>query len=257
MFRKPTFTGQYIRWDAFSPQIYKINLIKSLVHRAVRICTPDKLENEIDQLCLLFANNGYPPGVVTGEIKRTLTPGPPKFGPRRCPIYLRLPWIGTCASKGFERQVQRAVRQAYYACELHVVFTSRHMFRSTIKDRLPTQQLSNVIYLFRCRCDRRYVGKTTQHLMWRIKQHVPTGITAASGNTTTSMSAIGEHLLANPTCAEAYSEELFSILHQDRSRRVLDVLQALAISNKKPELCKQLQFIKHIHLFRTSYDSNP
>ena len=98
------------------------------------------------------------------------------------------------------------------------------------------------------------MGKTTQHLVSRIKQHVPSGITAASSNMTTSMSAIGEHLLANPTCAEAYSEELFLILHQARSRRVLDVLQALAISNIKPELCKQLQFIKHIHLVRTSYN---
>ena len=158
---------------------------------------------------------------MNGVIKRTLTPRPPKFGPKRCPIYLRLPWIGTRASEGFERQVQRAVRQAYYACELPVVW------------------------------------KTTQHLVSRIKQHVPTGITAASGNTTTLMSAIGEHLLANSTCAEAYSEELFSILHQARSRRVLDVLEPLTISNIKPELCKQLQFTKHIHLFRTSYDSNP
>ena len=35
VYRKPTFTGQYTRWDSFSCQRYKINLIKSLVHRAM------------------------------------------------------------------------------------------------------------------------------------------------------------------------------------------------------------------------------
>ena len=86
--------GQYTRWDAFSPQIYKINLIKSLVRRAVRICTPDTLENEIDQLRLIFVNNGYPPGVVNGVIKRTLTPRPPKFN------LVQNDALSTCDSRG-------------------------------------------------------------------------------------------------------------------------------------------------------------
>ena len=34
VFRKPTFNGQYFRWDSFGPTKRKINLIKTLVHRA-------------------------------------------------------------------------------------------------------------------------------------------------------------------------------------------------------------------------------
>ena len=37
IYRKPTFTGQYIRWNSFSPKARKINLIKTLVHRALMI----------------------------------------------------------------------------------------------------------------------------------------------------------------------------------------------------------------------------
>ena len=34
VYRKPTFTGQYLRWNSFSPQKRKINLIGTLVHKA-------------------------------------------------------------------------------------------------------------------------------------------------------------------------------------------------------------------------------
>ena len=49
------------------------------------------------------------------------------------------------------------------------------MFPKCCKDILPTHQQSNMIYLFSCRCGRRrrYVGKTTQCLETRAKQHVP------------------------------------------------------------------------------------
>ena len=39
VYRKPTFSGQYIRWESFSPRKRKTNLIATLVHRAFMICT--------------------------------------------------------------------------------------------------------------------------------------------------------------------------------------------------------------------------
>ena len=38
-YRKPTFTGQYIRWNSFSPKTRKISLIRTLAHRALMICS--------------------------------------------------------------------------------------------------------------------------------------------------------------------------------------------------------------------------
>ena len=39
IYRKPTFTGQYIHWNSFSSKTRKISLIKTLVHRALMICS--------------------------------------------------------------------------------------------------------------------------------------------------------------------------------------------------------------------------
>ena len=39
VYRKPTFTGQYLRWESFSPMKRKTSLISRLVHRVLKICS--------------------------------------------------------------------------------------------------------------------------------------------------------------------------------------------------------------------------
>ena len=48
VYRKFTFTGQYIRWDSFGPKKRKTNFIGTLVHRALKICSPKKFSSEIE-----------------------------------------------------------------------------------------------------------------------------------------------------------------------------------------------------------------
>jgi len=48
VYRKPTFIGQYTCWDSFGPSKRKINLIDTLVHRALKICFKNKLQQELD-----------------------------------------------------------------------------------------------------------------------------------------------------------------------------------------------------------------
>ena len=64
IFRKPTFTGRYTPWDSYSPTNYKINLVRSLAHRARRICSPSMIETEMKTLHEIFVRNGYPEQVL-------------------------------------------------------------------------------------------------------------------------------------------------------------------------------------------------
>ena len=50
------------------------------------------------------------------------------------------------------------------------------MLPAAKKDVLTAHQRSMVIYEYVCHCDSRYVGRTTQRLQERIKQHVPKAI---------------------------------------------------------------------------------
>ena len=173
VYRKPTFTGLYTRWDSFSSKQHKINLIKCLVNRATKICSPCWLEPEIHRIKDILATNGYPTFIVDRVIKATLNPRVPLIGPKRCPVFPRLPWIGNSASANFEKKIKRAVQPVFRTCEVRVCFTSKPMFRPCVKDTIPAHHRSNVIYLFECRCGHRYVGKTTRRLETRISLHLP------------------------------------------------------------------------------------
>ena len=103
-----------------------------------------------------------------------------------------------------------------------------------------------LLYQFSCHCDSRYVGHTFQRLQDKIKQHVPKSIRSCSSqkcllparrcesstqtNTQSlaSDSAIGLHLLQNPTCTQHYDDSRFSIFAQGRSPFHLSALEALS-----------------------------
>ena len=73
MYRKPTFTGQYLRWNSFSLQKQKINLIGTLVHRAFfMICSKRKLDPEVGKIRSILLENGYPEHAINLAFKRKL-----------------------------------------------------------------------------------------------------------------------------------------------------------------------------------------
>ena len=61
IYRKKTFTGLYTQWDSFTPRKYKINLIRTLTYRCLRICSsPCLLQSALDDLKRHLSRNGYP-----------------------------------------------------------------------------------------------------------------------------------------------------------------------------------------------------
>ena len=95
IYRKPTFTGQYLRWNSFSSQKRKTNVILTLTHRAMAICSPEKLPSELDKIKFILQTNGYLEHVVKSCMAKKMKQfeALPEFGPEICPIYLSLPWL--------------------------------------------------------------------------------------------------------------------------------------------------------------------
>ena len=236
------------------------------------ICTKNKLEQEIDFIKTILLGNGYPEDTVLKHISKKIaqfsTAKP--LRPENCPVYLRAPWIGS-ASQQLEHQVKSAVQNCYGAVSPRLIFSSQCMLPAAKKDVLPANQRSMVIYEYVCQCDCQFVDHTTQRLQQRIKQHVPKAIkqktnltqeqrTHRSQPTRTqpnrkckeksktqlepeSDSAIGQHLLQSNQCAHNYSDSHFKILTTARSQFHLNLLEAVYISRKKTDLCRQKQFI--------------
>ena len=150
---------------------HKINLVRCLTNRATRICSPRRLDDELDCIRKIFANNGYPPHVVNRTIRNALNPRPRTTDSDSDVhfIYMKSPWIGDNRSEAFEKLILQATKPAYPTCRPRVCFVSKPAFPSCLKDALPIHDKSNVIYNFECR----YIGKTIQRLEARIKQHIP------------------------------------------------------------------------------------
>ena len=265
IYRLPTFTRQYIRWNSFSPQKCKTNLILTLTHCVLTICSPERLQLELDKIKSILLDNGYPEYIINSYMtkKSQQFHTSPKIGPEKCPVYLFLPWLGPVSNR-FEKQVTSSVKHCYLTVELHVVYKTNQLLPVANKNVLPALQNSNVINQFSCHCDSRYVGRTSQRLQDRIKQHVPKSIRYGtsfpkrdlpickckySTKSTTQIqslthdSAIGLHLLHNPTCAQHYDDSMFSILVKGHSPFHLSAVEATFIKTSNPILCRQKEFV--------------
>ena len=98
IYRKPTFTGQYIRWNSFSPKTRKISFIKTLVHRAnqtrlrARQNQTTAYRKRISSRCSTFLHQ---PKLANFVAEKT-------FGPEKCPVYIKLSWIGNVFHQSFQ-----------------------------------------------------------------------------------------------------------------------------------------------------------
>ena len=196
----------------------------------------------------------------------------PNFGPEKCPVFLHLPWLGLVSNR-FEKQVTSSVKLCYLTVEPHVVYKTNQLLPVANKDVLTALQNSNVIYQFSCLCDSRFVGRTSQKLQDRIKQHVPKSNRYGTSSpkrdlpirkckyftkpttqiqSLTHDSAIGLHFLRNLTCAQHYDDNMFSILTKERLPFHLSALEAIFIKTSNPILCRQKEFVYNLKILHVS-----
>ena len=139
VYRKPTFTGQYLDWHSFAPKSRKLNLIRCLSYRVLNICSECKIDNELRAIKDIFIDNGYPEDTIDSNIKYTVTKFRDTikvFSPLKCLVYFRLSWVGS-ATESFANKIASSVYHCYHAVNLRPIFTSSPAFNSTNKDKLP------------------------------------------------------------------------------------------------------------------------
>ena len=85
---------------------------------------------------------------------------PTQLGPKKCPVYLHLPWLGNVSMR-YEIQIKTAVKRCYIAVKPCIAYTTRQLLLAAKEDVLPAFHQSNIVYQFLCHCDSRYVGRTS------------------------------------------------------------------------------------------------
>ena len=115
------------------------------------ICSKTKLGSELDKIKQLLIENRYPTDVLLPCINQKLAnfAAEKTFGPEKCTVYLKLPWIGNVSSK-FENQINKAITSWFYAVKPCVVYITRVMLSSAKKDSVLTTQIICVVHEFLC-----------------------------------------------------------------------------------------------------------
>ena len=149
---------------------WKTNLISTLVHRALVIFSISSLQNELSNICTILINNGYLEAVINTVITNKINQfcRPPQSGPKKCLVYLHLPWLGNVLMR-YEMQIKTEVKCCYFAIEPCIVYTTRQLLPAAKKNVLPASHQSNIVYQFLCHWDSRHMVCTCQRLQQRIK----------------------------------------------------------------------------------------
>ena len=157
VYRKPIFTSQYLHWDSFSPTKHKINLVATLVQRAMFICLSSRLQAKLNKIRSNLVANGYLNYIITSIFTNKIR----KFnqssqhGSKKWPNDLHLQWLENVSTK-FEKQITTAIQCCYFAVQTLVVFMTRLL--PATKDLLLSHHHNNVIHQFLCHCSSQYIG---------------------------------------------------------------------------------------------------
>ena len=111
------------------------------------------------------------------------------------------------------------------------------------KDVLPPHHINSVIYKYTCSCGSDYVGRTSNRLDLRIRQHLPARILnlrlIRGQLANTSGSSIVEHMINSKECVADFNVDRFSILSRSHSLFHLKVLETLYVRSLQPSLCNK------------------
>ena len=171
VYRKPTHTNLYLKYNSSTPASTRRSVIQSLTRRAYNICSPQHLEEELDTVYNICLCNGFPPYEISTLMStvrdRLLHPKPSKSRPPSSFVHrVVLPYHPDLSSR-LKRTLNRY--------NIDVTFSSSSTLRNILtqtKSSPPSDSTPNSIYSIPCRdCPSFYVGQTKRPVKTRIKEH--------------------------------------------------------------------------------------
>ena len=162
VYRKPTFSGQYLNFNSHRPYTVKKGIVRCLQHRAKTISSDtDAYQKEMICLRHNLHRNNYPERITSAprNLDRRIDDNTRKLTP------VCLPYV-----KGLAERIKK-ICSPY---DIRTVFTSgstlwRYLFR--VKPPTEFNMTKNCVYSIPCSCGKIYKGETGCPLKVRLGEH--------------------------------------------------------------------------------------
>ena len=198
---------------------------------------------------IILRKNLFPAHLVNNCIYRYLNTAMDRYGSTPTPssnitsqgkqYFYKLPYLGRFSTVA-QNKIRRLVNRYCNDLDIKLVFTTfklRNLF--SVKDSVPRELRSRVIYKFTCACcNACYIGETVRHFSTRVREHLYSD----------KSSHIFKHLLSLERCRQSCSTDCFEILDSAPTKFQLKLKEAMHINWEKPNLNQQ---VHHVNLTLT------
>ncbi|BHF57634.1 hypothetical protein SprV_0100057600 [Sparganum proliferum] len=112
LFRKKTWTRQYVYFHRYVPLNIKQNLFQGLAARLRRICSPEVIDGELQQLRNTLRENGYPARFILQNIGEGIAK-PTVATAEKKDVVIRLPFAEDAERELVRRHLTKVITRAF------------------------------------------------------------------------------------------------------------------------------------------------
>ena len=179
IFRKDTFSGLGTSFFSYCHMKFKINVTKTLLHRAFALTSSYELfHKEVMFLKDYFIQNGYTCHlfykIVSNFLSKMYNTGECVPTVEKVVIYLSIPYLADVSHK-IELNLKRILTRFYPHVDFRFIHNNGFKIGSLFpfKDRLPADLCSSIAYCFTCpRCQAGYIGSSYRCFKTRVAEHI-------------------------------------------------------------------------------------
>lgn len=164
-YHKPTFSERFLNFNSYHSFQQKINIIKNLKNRALRLSHPDYHRKNLLSIKRYLIKNEYPHRLINKILFKTDNQRKTNVTKQQN-RYCKIPYV-----QNLSERLARDLRDDNISIAFKNENTTKRLF-SKLKTPTPRDLESNVIYKIPCsQCEGVYIGQTSRYLKTRISEH--------------------------------------------------------------------------------------
>lgn len=165
-YKKPSSSNRILNFRSYHPMKQKIGIIKQMLFRIRNLCSQQFIQKNIDSLKELLIQNNYPKNLINRIIHNQNTKRiDERDSNKDKDKYVKVPYHRHLSSKIKHVFKNENTKVAFYNSKTNKQFFGK------VKDKVPCNNHSGVVYKVDCTCNKSYVGQTKQYLKNRVQQH--------------------------------------------------------------------------------------